>query len=262
MVLIEGMKLIEFDDVRDDLLVEADALINSALASSRESANPIMVHMCGIPGCGKTTYTTKWHEGNDSFTVVQFDGVMEKLSGYRNDRAKLGLVEAFRLWELPARAIGYHLFQSLIENRRNVFFDHSATSRLHIDLISKVKGKGYFVEMHYIDCPPEEAAQRVRRREKIIQRHTPEQLIYERYELLKELLPIYQETVDKFVPVAQSAPESLVDWRQDFCLETKLSTAFDSNSQDMPIILINQEKTIYQAVIPGYKCLWKVRVHN
>jgi predicted ABC-type ATPase len=208
--VIQGSKLIEFDDVRDDLLVEAEALISSALASSQESANPNMIHMCGIPGSGKTTYAKRWNERNDSFAVVQFDGVMEKLSGYRNDRNTLGLAKAFRLWELPARSIGYHLFQSLIENRRNVFFDHSATSKLHIDLIRKVKEKGYFVEMHYIDCPPKEAAQRVRTREKIIQRHTPEHLIYERYELLKELLPIYQGAVDKFVPIVHSAIQSLV----------------------------------------------------
>jgi hypothetical protein len=56
--------------------------------------------------------------------------------------------------------------------------------------------------MHFIECPPNVAAERVKLREKIIQRHTPERLVYERHELIKELLPLYQKTVDKFVDLS------------------------------------------------------------
>lgn len=197
-MLIATPKFIEFDDVRADLIDEANQLIDKALSESTLSRKPRMIHMCGIPGAGKTTYTNKWIANNKDFVVVQFDTVMEKLSGYQRERSETDLVQSFQNWELPARAIGYHLYQALVENNRNVFFDHSATSKLHIDLIKRTKAVGYAVEMHYIQCAPDEAARRVKEREKIIQRHTPEKLIHERHELLNELLPTYKSLVDRF----------------------------------------------------------------
>lgn len=196
--MIKSPKFIEFDDVRPDLIPEARAIINDVLVNSKESSNPGLIHMCGIPGSGKTTHARQWLEKDSSFSLVQFDGVMEKLSGYQADRTNLGPVQAFKNWELPARAIGYHLFQSLIENRRNIFFDHSATSFAHVELIRRVKELGYFVEMRYIQCSPNEVMERVRIRERITQRHTPDHLIFERFELLNELLPTYREIVDRF----------------------------------------------------------------
>lgn len=205
MSLISEPKLIDFEDVRGDLHEEAVAIIKSALARSAASLSPTLIHLCGIPGAGKTTYASKWMKGSNQqtlFACLQFDTVMEKLSGYQRDKARLGLVEAFRLWELPARAVGYQLLQALIDNKRNVLFDHSATNRSHIDLIAAVKDRGYSVEMHYIQCTPADAAIRVRQREALIERHTPEHFIYERHESLQELLPVYRHLVDKFIDVS------------------------------------------------------------
>src|SRR5262249_14951364 len=126
-MMLQGAKIIEFDDIRVDLSAEADSIIRQALVSSERAEHPRMIHMCGIPGSGKTTYTTAWLERNNSFAVVQFDNVLECLSGYRRDRDELGPIEAFARWELPARAIGYHCLQALVENRRHIIFDHSAT---------------------------------------------------------------------------------------------------------------------------------------
>lgn len=206
MLLGGQRKLIEFDDVRADLIPHCAELIDKALSQSVPKDAPILIHMCGIPGSGKTTYTHKYLENNDSFSLVQFDSVMESLPGYRSDKESLGPVDAFSRWELPARSIGYHLLQALIENRRDIFFDHSGTARQHIDLIRVVKNSGYTVEMHFIDCLPELAAKRVLVREKLIQRHTPPSLIYERHELLKGLLPVYQGLVDNFVQVYSESP--------------------------------------------------------
>lgn len=201
MFLLE-QKLIDFDDIDSGLLEEAKFLIAAALAISERVEHPRLVHMCRIPGSGKTTYAKKWIEENSSFSMVQFDAVMEQLSGYRRDREQHGIVEAFKRWELQARAIGYHLLQSLVENERNVFFDHSATSKQHIQLVESLKKRGYLVEMIYLECLPAVALERVKKREKIIQRHTPEHLIFERYKLLEEILPTYKKSVDKFVQVA------------------------------------------------------------
>jgi len=202
--MIEGVKLIDFDDVPHDLRSEAQELIEAALAeaSSPKSEEPLLIHMCGIPGSGKTTYTRQFLNSAKSFNLVQFDTVMESLTGYQQDCKKLGIEAAFQRWELPARAIGYHLLQKLVEERRNIFFDHSATNRKHLDLIKAVKNQGYQVEMHFISCTVEEATKRVKARETTIQRHTPLSLISERSQLLEELVPQYENLVDRFLRVS------------------------------------------------------------
>ncbi len=194
-------KLIEYKPIRADLEEEASALINTAVSNSEPSDAPQFIHMCGIPGAGKTTYVEKWLLQNQGYSCVQFDQVMEQLSGYGEDLIERGSESAFALWELPARAIGYHLLQALVDGRRNVLFDHSATNRMHVDLIGAVKRRNYRTHMHYIQCSPKTAVERVKLRETITGRHTPEALIYEREELLQELLPLYQNLVDRFVAV-------------------------------------------------------------
>jgi predicted ABC-type ATPase len=185
-------------DIDSTLLAEARLLIERAVKASEKSEAPTLVHMCGIPGAGKTTYATGWLKNHPSFVLVQFDSIMEQLAGSQHARALIGPVEAFKAWELHARSIGYHLFQALIEAERDVFFDHSALTPVHFDLLTEVKRRNYSVEMHYIDCAPVEALVRVKKREREIQRHTPEYLIFERYRLLQGLLPKYKTLVDKF----------------------------------------------------------------
>lgn len=204
--MIKGDKLIDFDDLPLHLVEEANSFIAATLATSpprtpslEVSRQPKMIHMCGIPGSGKTTYTNQFIADNPGYSLVQFDTVMESLSGYQQDHVEHGVVEAFKRWELPARVIGYHLLQALVETEHDIFFDHSATNKKHIALIKAVRERGYIVEMHYIDCSPQEASRRVIEREKRIKRHTPTALIHERHELLKELLPSYEGLVDRFV---------------------------------------------------------------
>ncbi|MBP9089675.1 AAA family ATPase [bacterium] len=201
--MINSAKLIDFEDVPQDLRGEAQTLIAAALseAGKQKSHEPLFIHMCGIPGSGKTTYTQRFLSNTGSFNLVQFDSVMESLTGYQQDCKNHGIEEAFLRWELPARAIGYHLLQNLVEGKRNIFFDHSATNRKHLDLIKSVKKHGYQVEMHFIECSVKEATKRVNARQATIQRHTPLGLISERKQLLEELLPHYEGLVDKFLRV-------------------------------------------------------------
>jgi predicted ABC-type ATPase len=97
------------------------------------------------------------------------------------------------------------LLDRLVRSKRNIFFDHSAASRQHAILLQRVKEYGYRIEMHHIQCPLEEALERVRIRELICGRHTPEALVRERHELLLELLPIYRQTIDHSVSINTSS---------------------------------------------------------
>lgn len=195
------VNLIEVGEIRADLLAESTRIIKSALDASAARNNPKLVHLCGIPGAGKTTYARRWLAENPDFVLVQFDSIMESLEGYRTDFAARGMVEAFGQWELPARIIGYHLLQALIDSKRNVLFDHSAAAVGHVALLEGVKALGYLVEMHHVQCELSEALERIKKREIEDKRHTPPALVHERSELLKDLLPRYQNIADLYLSV-------------------------------------------------------------
>jgi predicted ABC-type ATPase len=195
-------KIIDFEDIVDSLEKEARSFIDETLRQRPAREKPTLIHMLGIPGSGKTTYVGGFVEKTPGYTVVQFDTVMESLSGYRHDCAELGAAEAFRRWELKARTIGYHLLQACLERRVDVIFDHGALFHSHVELLRKARRLGYRIEMHFCPLSPKIALERVARRERLIQRHTPESLIFERQEVLLELLPVYRELVDLFLEVS------------------------------------------------------------
>lgn len=199
MLCLKQGKLIEFDALPASLIAEATNLIDSYLNRTNKSEEPRLIHLCGIPGSGKSFYAQNYIESQPRFALVQFDTIMENLSGYQSELKNTGSCTAFTRWELPARSVGYHLLQALLENERNVLFDHSAAFRNHVDLITKAKNWGYTVEMHYISCSLKTAKKRIREREITTQRHTPEHLLQERYDLLEALIPFYKKTVHTFI---------------------------------------------------------------
>ncbi|MDR3616869.1 MAG: zeta toxin family protein [Candidatus Obscuribacterales bacterium] len=196
--------LIEIEAIRADLIEEAKLLIESAIANTKASSRPKLIHMCGIPGSGKTTYTDFFLQQNPHYALVQFDSVMEELPGYWAEHSRVGSAAAFKQFELPARIIGYHLLQALVDNRRDVFFDHGALNRQHVALLKAVSDRGYDVEMHYVECSLNDAFARIDKRELLEGRHTPREIVVERHALLQELLPVYKELVAKFEEVQPS----------------------------------------------------------
>jgi predicted ABC-type ATPase len=181
-----------------DLEPELEAFWQELLASlpGLTEANPRFIHMCGIPGSGKTTYTKNFMTENPHFALVQFDSIMESLPGYQFMLEVVGPRQAFAHYELPARTIGYRLLNELVQRRQHVFFDHSAANRAHLGLLQALKEQGYEVEMRYLECHPHEAIKRVQKRFSESSRHIPEELIWERAALLEELLPLYRQLVN------------------------------------------------------------------
>lgn len=198
------LDLLEVPEIPARLKLEAAALVKKAVKSVAKVKSPFFIHLCGVPGSGKSKYSHQMVEDLSDTFLLRFDDVMESLSGYQKDFGTKGPVQAFEIWELPARTIGYHLLAELVSEKRNVLFDHSAAFRNHVELLQEVKHLNFRVEMHYLLCETDIARKRVRERNASGGRFTPERLVGERYELLQELIPQYKAIVDSFEEISSS----------------------------------------------------------
>lgn len=175
---------------------EYEELINKFLKAAPQSDKPLLIHMSGIPGSGKTTFykSRPWQP----HVCVAFDDIMEQLPSYRQDLKTLGSAASFKKWEIPARIIGYELLRRAVEQHKNIFFDHGGANNSHILLLKNAKKYNYTTEMHHIFCPAELAIQRTQTREKVTHRHTPRALIEQRSQKISSLLDEYKKIVDTF----------------------------------------------------------------
>ena len=175
---------------------ETEAIIAKYLQKASPSQYPVLIHMAGIPGAGKTTFyhSRPWPE----HVFIAFDDIMESIPAYQADLQKSGTVKAFANWELPARIIGYELLRRAVESRKNIFVDNGGSSKAHLSLMQNIKRFGYNSEMYYISCSLETAIARAAKREKEINRHIPVETIKERYIKTLENIKEYQKIVDKF----------------------------------------------------------------
>lgn len=199
--------LIEHTDTQIDTSLLA-TLEHNARIHSPSTNMPRLIHLCGLPGSGKTTYAKQLKQQIDGYWHLQFDYIMESLHGYKVAQHQEGPQAAFAQWEKPAAQIGYRLLRTLVSEKRNILFDHSAAHPQHTHLLAHCKAVGYFIEMHYLDTPVAEVQHRVSCRETTTGRHTPERLIHERHAFLQNLLPIYRAQVDRFIVVGESAPST------------------------------------------------------
>lgn len=174
----------------------------------KSSEPPKLIHLCGLPGSGKTTYALKLAEKLPHCWHLQFDHIMQSLPGYQQSLAEAGASAAFALWEKPAAHMGYRLLRVLIAAKRSILFDHSAAHPQHPYLIDHCKAAGYHTEMHYIETPVDTVLTRIKAREVKTGRHTPDRLVHERYALLQHMISGYQKQVDRFV-FAEPQPSPL-----------------------------------------------------
>lgn len=186
-----------YDELTDKAPFEQ--LFNEMLSSKESAENPTIVHMLGIPGCGKSTFIKQNKDKHfANYLIIGFDNIMESLPAYHEDIIKLGSVEAFKKWEIPARIAGYELLARAIEKKLNILFDHGGSPACHLELMSNIKSYGYKTVMYELSCKLDEAIRRVKIREMRTKRHTPENMIRQRYELLKNRGFDYMLIVDEF----------------------------------------------------------------
>jgi len=173
-----------------------DELIFNLLQKAPATKNSTFCHMFGIPGAGKSTF---YHSRNwPQHVLVSFDAIMESLPGYQKDLSCIGPAASFQKWEIPARIIGYELLRQAVESRKNIFFDHGGATPAHLDLLKNARNHDYNIQIYYIRCHLENALKHAEIREKIMHRHTPPQMIKQRYQIIASLAEEYQKAADAF----------------------------------------------------------------
>ncbi len=182
-----------------------EPMFEQKLSSVEKVDQPTLIHMLGIPGCGKSTFIKQNAKKFDGYLIIGFDAIMEALPQYHEDVLKLGSVEAFKKWEIPARIAGYELLVRAINKRVNIVLDHGGSPACHVELMKNVKKYcGYKTVIYELSCKVDEAIRRVRIREMRTKRHTPENMIRQRYNLLKDRGFEYMREVDEFHVVSTS----------------------------------------------------------
>ncbi len=161
-------------------------------------AHPVVYAMAGIPGAGKSKYTNAAIERGEfpeNAFILDPDRIMQAIPGYQDDLALSGKQTAYRRWEIPARLFAYSLSRIAAERRLNIIQDMGAVRREDYDRLATFKAAGYRLEMTYIYCPVDECLRRLVTR---TTRHTAEEMVRERSESLRLLLPEYVKLVDTF----------------------------------------------------------------
>lgn len=186
-------ELVEYD-YNDIKTPQYDMLIENYIKKVSSSSSPNFVQISGIPGSGKTTFIEK--NNFNKYLYIAFDKVMVSLDGYQQDLKSLGSVEAFKKWEMPARVIGYKILEEAIKNKLNIVLEHSGTNNAHVELFKKLPSIGYKSKINFTMCDINTAVERSIEREKLTKRHTPKEIIEQRYISIQKFLKIYQEFVD------------------------------------------------------------------
>lgn len=176
---------------------EFKCLLAEKEAHTKQVKNPYLINVAGIPGSGKTTLAKKILLEHPDLLYISFDQIMESISYYKSDIKTLGAEEAFNNWELPARYLGYTLLKYAVERGYPILFEHSNSIVDHIELYKTIRKMGYEVEIRFIDIDLDIAIERAKQRVRFV----PENMIRDRYNLLKELNKQYEKAVDKFTLV-------------------------------------------------------------
>ncbi len=162
------------------------------------AANPVLIHMLGIPGAGKSTFLEilrkKWNSASPAY-LLGFDQIMTDIAAYQAIADKDA---AFAKYELPARETGYRLLDNLMIKRANILFDNGGSAAHHLDLLQHAKNVGYYVVLVSITAPLNTAQQRIDARAALEARTTPPHYLSERHEKLAALEMQYRRLTPAF----------------------------------------------------------------
>lgn len=162
------------------------------------ATNPVLVHMLGIPGAGKSTFLDilqkRWNMDSPP-CLLGFDQIMTHMPEYQAIGDKQA---AFAACELPAREMGYGLLDTLIHRRAHILFDNGGSSAHHLDLLQQAIKAGYHVALVSITVPLDVAQQRIHARTAENGRTTPLHYLEERQTKLTALEEKYRHLTPSF----------------------------------------------------------------
>lgn len=147
----------------------------------------------GAPGAGKTTFCQKLSDKN----FLSFDKIMESLPSYQNDLLKYGSKPAFANNEIIARIIGYEILRRAIENKYSLVMEHSGVNNAHLELFTNLRKLHYKTKVDFIICDLNILLERVKLREAATMRHTPPNMVKQRFSLVNHYISKYQAVADE-----------------------------------------------------------------
>lgn len=191
--------IFEHYSIKNKVLHELERVRHSYLKRALNGAKErYLINVSGIPGSGKTTYCKKILKNIPHFNYISFDEIMESILYYNLD-VRVNPQEAFLRWEVPSRVLGYEILIELLQKGYPVLFEHSSANYEHMELFKYIKENlGYKVEMHFVPITLKDALVRVKKRERITKRYTPEEIIVDRKFFLQKTLSDYKKVVDVF----------------------------------------------------------------
>jgi probable phosphoglycerate mutase len=184
----------EYEAIKNDAY---ESVIEQMLAEAEFCDTPTITQVSGMPGAGKSSFCKE--KRNASSLFVSFDAVMEQIPDYHKDVKEKGAAHGFKVWEMPARVVGYELLRRAIEKKANILLEHSGVNDAHLELMKNAKKLGYKTEVNFIMCEKEEAYRRVLKREKEEKRHTPRKLVDDRAKLMEYYIDKYKNIADNTV---------------------------------------------------------------
>lgn len=175
------------------VLNEINNVIEAKLNTVFPEKNPLLINISGLPGSGKTVLARSMQQRDPSLLYIGFDDIMEDIPSYQRE-VQNDKKAAFERWEIPARFAGYCLLTKAVERKQPILFEHSNANKHHLDLYKKIIEKGYKVEIRFIEAEPDLVLPRLQNRP----RYFPAEGVFERWDILQNLIPEYTRMVSKF----------------------------------------------------------------
>lgn len=185
----------------EDLSQSLSRIEKNFLDRAAPEENPVLLHMLGIPGAGKTTFLNllfeKWSKTRPiSPTLLGFDQVMQQIPAYQQTPDK---IVAFSTYELPARDAGYKIFNRLMEKKASILFDNGGSAATHPELLRVARDvHGYRIAIVEIAVPLAEARARIDTRSVVEGQHTPAVYLEDRAQKLSKLREEYMAITPYF----------------------------------------------------------------
>lgn len=175
-----------------------DLLANEFLKKEFKSSDkPTIYAMAGIPAAGKSTFVAN-RQATGVFPTQAYilnpDLIMHALPEYKQSCSAAGNKVAFKRWELPCRTVAYDFFNQAKSRNLDIIKDMGNARLENIEKIKALKESGYQVKVFFVYLEPNIAIERVKFRD----RHTADEMIFERAASLKELLPELIKIADEF----------------------------------------------------------------